>query len=160
MAVASVVTHLAGPGEVDAGRGAAEQATVILPPMVGPLVALGLLGFIRLVRRRSLGPVWFLVLPSLAFGLQELTERFVNGQMAEPTILVTALIQVPFALIAYLVARLFRAAVIRVARFLAGSRTLPRPQIPTPSWPAASLSLVQVRAHVGANRGRAPPIAC
>ena len=160
MVVASVVTHLAGSGEGDAGREAAEQAGVILPPLVGPLAALGLLGVMRFLRRRPLGPVWFLVLPSLAFGVQELTERLVNGQMAEPTILVAALVQIPFALAAYLLARLFRAALIRVVRFLASPRALPRPSISTPSWPAPSLSLVQLRSHVGAHRGRAPPIAC
>lgn len=157
MYVGSVATHLAAPGEGDAGREAAEHVAVTLPPLFGPLAALALLGLVRAARRQSLGPAWYLLLPPLAFGLQELTERLVNGQMPEPTILAIALVQVPFALVAYLLARLLRGAVLRVARFLTTPSDLPRPRLAGPSWPAAPLSFVHVPTLVGAHRGRAPP---
>lgn len=160
MAIASVATHLAAPAEIggEAAEHAVEHATVILPPMVGPLAALALLGFVRLLRRRSLGPAWFLLLPPLAFGLQEVTERLVNGQMAEPGILAMAVVQVPFALLAYFLARILRAAIIRVGCFLATPRVLPRLRVAGPSWLASPLTVAHVPAVLGAHRGRAPPV--
>lgn len=157
MAIASFATHLAGPGEAEAGGEAAEHAAFMLPPLIGPLAALAILGFVRLVRRRTLGPAWFVLLPPIAFGLQEVTERLVNGQMAEPSILATGLVQVPFALLAYFLARILRAAVIRVARFLSAPRALPRLRVGRPMWLASLTSVVHVPAVVGTHRGRAPP---
>lgn len=157
MAFASFATHLSGSGDAEATGEAAEHAAVMLPPVIGPLTTLLLVGFVRFIRRRSLGPAWFLLLPPLAFALQEVTERLVNGHMAEPSILATALIQVPFALLAYLLARILRAAVIRVARFLAMRQALPRLRLAGPSWLATPLVVALVPAAVGWHRGRAPP---
>jgi hypothetical protein len=157
MAAASFVAHMTGPAEAEGVTEAAEHASAILPPLVGPLAALGLLGIIRLARRRSLGPIWFLLLPPLAFALQEIAERALDSRMIEPTIFATALVQVPFALVAYALARLLRAAVIRVVRFLRAPRGLPRIRV-TSTWrPGQTLALALVPADGGVHRGRAPP---
>ena len=130
---------------------------MLLPPVVGPLVALGLLGLVRLVRGRSLGPAWYLLLPPLAFGIQELVERGVNAQMVEPGVLAAALVQVPFVLLAYLLARLLRAAVVRAARVLSAPQSTPRVRGSAISWPKPTLAPAPAFATAGAHRGRAPP---
>lgn len=158
MAAASVATHLAGPAEAEGVSEAAEHAAVILPPVLGPLLALGLLGLVRFVRGCSLGPAWYLLLPPLAFGLQELVERGVNAQMVEPGVVAAALVQVPFALLAYALARLLRAAVVRVARFLSEPRQVPRVRAARVSWAKPTLTVVPALAVAGGHRGRAPPI--
>lgn len=160
MGVASVVTHLAGPAEAEGVSEASEHATAILPPLVGPLLALGLVGLARLGRRQALGPIWFLILPPLAFVLQELGERGLGSHMVEPGLLATALVQPPFALLAYALARLLRAAAIRVARFLRSPRRAPRPRVATVAWPRLTLSVALAPAVAGAHRGRAPPNLC
>lgn len=157
MAAASVATHSAGHPEVEGVGEAAEHAALVLPPVLGPLLALSLLALVRIVRGRSLGPVWFLLLPPLAFGLQELVERGVNAQMVEPSVLAAALVQVPFALLAYLLARLLRAAVARVARFLSAPRSVPRVRVAPVSWTRPTLTVAPAFAVTGAHRGRAPP---
>jgi hypothetical protein len=157
MAAASVATHLAGPAEAEGVSEAAEHAAALLPPVLGPFLALALLGLVRLARGRSLGPGWYLLLPPLAFGLQELAERGVNTQMVEPGVLAAALVQVPFALLAYLFARLLRAAVVRVARFLSAPRSTPRVRVAPVTWPRSTRSIARVPALAGAHRGRAPP---
>lgn len=91
------------------------------------LVSVALL--LRIARRRAspLGglPVWpFAVLPPLAFALQEHLERLMhNGAIPwaaslEPTFLPGLLLQLPFALLAYALARALMGAAGLVARLL------------------------------------------
>jgi hypothetical protein len=157
MAVASLLAHAAGAAEGEGVGEAAEHASSITPLFVGPLGALVLLGLVRLVRRRSLGPAWFVILPPLAFGLQELAERGLDSHMIEPSALVAALVQVPFALLAYALARVLRAAFVQVARFLTAPRSLPRVRTAAMSWPRSTRSVALVPVLAGNNRGRAPP---
>lgn len=130
---------------------------MVLPPVLGPVLALGLLGLFRFVRRRSLGPAWYLLLVPLAFGLQELVERGVNSQMVEPGVLAAALVQVPFALLAYLLARLLRAAVVRVAKFFTAPRSMRRVRLAPVSWAHLTITVAPAFAVPGSHRGRAPP---
>jgi hypothetical protein len=79
-------------------------------------------------RVRELGPVAFAVLPPLAFALQELLELSLHTggvawhAFAEPTFLPGLLLQLPFALAAFLAARLLLRAAVRIARALAHPR--------------------------------------
>ncbi len=51
---------------------------MLLPPLVGPLGGLLLIGAIRVARGRSLSAMWFFIVPPLAFGLQELAEQVLH----------------------------------------------------------------------------------
>ena len=86
-------------------------------------------------RRGSLGgmPAWpFAVLPPLAFALQEHLERLMHAgdvpwtAVLEPTFLPGFLLQLPFALLAFAVARALLGAAVRLARlFERGARPVP-----------------------------------
>jgi len=166
--MASVVTHVVGggplSGEVGGEAGeAAEHSAVFLPPMLGPLGSLLLIGAIWLVRGRSLKSVWFFLVPPLAFGLQELAERaFHVGSppfgASEPTLLMAVLVQLPFAGLAIVLARLLRAGVRTVIAFLRVRRQWPRlASASTPIWTLAPVWVPNLPAPAGAHFGRAPP---
>jgi len=167
MAAASIVTHLAAAGESSGAVGAeaggtAEHGAVLVPPVVGSLGALLLLGLVWLIRRRSPGPAWFLLLPPAAFGIQELTERLFHAESlslvgGEPSLLTTFLVQLPFALLAFVLVRLLRAAIRRVVRFLNVPATAPALRAATLAWPMPPLALPDRWALVGAHSGRSPP---
>ena len=145
----------------EAGEGAGHGA-LLVPPVVGPLGALMVLAFVWLVRRRSPGPAWFLLLPPAAFGIQELTERlFHAGSLSlvggEPSPLAAFLVQVPFAILAFLLARLLRVAIRRVTGFLTLPRTAPALRVAALAWPLPPLALPDRWALVGAHSGRGPP---
>ena len=99
------------------------------PLVLGVLVGAELLGMgwsaARLVRRRPDEPVpaWaFALLPLIAFTLQEFLERWLAGAsfpwwfVLQPTYRVGLVLQLPFALVVYVVARLLLGAAKRVGR--------------------------------------------
>jgi hypothetical protein len=107
------------------GHGYLEHAPLALALLLA-LVACGLtlrlLGA-RAGRGRELALWPFAVLPVLTFVLQEHLERgTLGGVLAEPTTVVGLLLQLPFALLAYVVARLL----LRAADALAGTVAPPR----------------------------------
>jgi hypothetical protein len=167
MVAASVVTHLAAGGEasgsVSAETGeAAEHGAVLAPPLLGPLGALLLLGLVWLVRRRAPSPVWFLLLPPVAFGIQELAERLLHAESlplvgSEPSVLATLLVQVPFALIAFALAHLLRAAIRSVVELLKVPVTVPFLRPAESAWPIPPLALIDSWALAGPYSGRGPP---
>lgn len=167
MVVGSIVTHLAAAGEPSGAVGAeageaAEHGAILVPPVVGPLGALLLLGLVWLVRRRSLGAAWFLLLPPGAFGIQELTERLVHsGSLSlvggEPSLLASLLVQLPFAILAFVLARLLRAAIRRVVAFLKVPRTVPALRAAVTAWPLPPLTLPSRWALASPHSGRGPP---
>ena len=157
MAAASVATHLIG---AQASGEAAEHAehAVVVPTFIGPLGALLLLGIVWLLRRRTFRPVWFLLLPPTAFAIQEIAERFLLGPEAEPSLLATVLIQLPFALLAFVVARFVLTVVRRVVRLLTAGTRRSRPRVIAMAWPTVALSIPPLRLSAGAHQGRAPPV--
>jgi hypothetical protein len=167
MVAASVVTHLAAAGEASGAVGAeggegAAQGAVLVPPVLGPLGALLLLGVAWLVRRRALRPAWFLLLPPAAFGLQELAERLFHAESLplvgpEPSLLATLLVQLPFAVLAFVLAHLLRAAIRRVVEFLKVPTTAPVLRAAVPAWPLPPLAPPNFWALAGEHLGRGPP---
>jgi len=81
---------------------------------------------------RSLPPWAFALLPALAFALQEYVERWLAWGFlpwhaaAEPTFLVGLALQLPFAALAYLAARLLLRTAASVGRRLAAAPRRPR----------------------------------
>ncbi len=85
-------------------------------------------------RRQRHVPAWvFALLPPLAFVIQEILERWLAGgsfpwwTVLQPTFLAGLLLQLPFALLAYLVARWLTRVARTVAPALRGS--LPQPRV-------------------------------
>jgi hypothetical protein len=147
-------------------------SSAYLPMLLGLVFATELVGaawvFAGSVRRRRHQPVpasAFALLPVLSFTLQEFVERWLSGSptpwliVLAPTFGAGLLLQLPFALIAYLVARLLLRVVERAARILpvAGWRpvmagvSLRRP-VPGPRSPRR-------RDLSGGHSGRGPPAA-
>ena len=79
-------------------------------------------------RVRALGPVAFALLPPLAFALQELLELSLHTSSlawdvyAEPTFVPGLALQLPFALVAFVAARLLLRGAVRIGRLLARPR--------------------------------------
>lgn len=141
-------------------------------------VALGIAGAVMLVSllvgvadaasgRSSRGlPAWaFALLPLTTFVLQEILERslhtgtFVWQAVESPTFVPGLLLQLPFAVVAYVIARLLLRTASAVARIIGARRSVFCPR----SAPARSrLPLVvwlpRLAPLAGAAAGRAPPL--
>ncbi len=119
-------------------------------------------------RGRRVGEVrlsQFAALPPLAFALQEHLERlFENGTVVgvvfEPTFLLGLLLQLPFAVMAYLLARLLLRAAGRVGSVLScrnGPRRRAAGSLGRP-WFPLELSAPRVAALAGGHAERGPPV--
>jgi hypothetical protein len=108
-----------------------------LPLALAAAVACALVGVVAAAadtargrRVGQLSPLAFAVLPPLAFALQELLELSLHTgglawhAFAEPTFLPGLALQLPFALFAYLTARLLLRAAVRLGRALARPRVV------------------------------------
>jgi hypothetical protein len=127
-------------------------ALIAAPGMVA--LALAVFGAAR-ERPRPLGPLPFALLPPLSFVLQEHLERFIHsgafswGASLERTFVLGLLLQVPFALVAFLLARVLLAGIraLRQALFRRPSRirerdrrrSFGRPQVCLPRLGALAL---------------------
>jgi hypothetical protein len=141
-----------------------------LPLLLGLGGALELVAFAWVVcakvRRRRHAPVppWaFALLPLIAFCLQEFCERWLAGaafpwwMVLQPTFRIGLLLQLPFALLAFAVARLLLRAAERVASVLAGE--LPRRLFAGESggWVARAVWPPRLDALASGFAGRGPP---
>jgi hypothetical protein len=141
-----------------------------LPVLIGivfaaELVGLGwvLAGSVRRSLRRPV-PAWaFALLPMLAFTLQEFFERWLSGSpfpwsmVLQPTFRVGLLLQLPFALVAYLVARLLLRVADRVGRVLRAITTRPRVGGVSLSWVVLEVCSPRRREPASRHSGRGPP---
>jgi hypothetical protein len=118
------------------------------------------------VHRRRSTPVtpWaFALMPPLAFVLQELLERwFVSGSFPwwmalQPTFRIGLLLQLPFALLAYLLARLLLRVADRVGKALRLNRQ-PRRRGLSPRWHPVLLRSPRIAVLADGHAGRAPPL--
>jgi hypothetical protein len=121
-----------------------------------------LLARARARRAGSVSPWLFFLLPPLAFASQELAERLLHAEAfpfhaaLEPRFLVGLLLQLPFGLLALLVARALLRAVERIARALA-PRPTPR-LAPSVLWrPRQVVDLPQIPALALGHPERGPP---
>jgi hypothetical protein len=113
-------------------------------------------------RRAGVSPWLFFVLPPLAFASQELAERVLNAEAfpfhaaLEPRFLIGLLLQLPFGLLALLVARALLRVVERIGCALARR---PRPRLATgaPRRPGQIVDLPQIPALALGHAERGPP---
>jgi hypothetical protein len=139
-----------------------------LPLVLGIAGAAGLVGLgaaaldtARGRRVRDLPPAAFALLPPLAFALQELLELSLHtgtfGWRAAlaPTFLPGLALQLPFALVAYVAARLLLRAAVRLGEGLARARLAPAPVVSLGSAPVAPL---RRSACTGASPRAPPPV--
>jgi hypothetical protein len=114
---------------------------------------------------RALPAAGFALLPPLAFALQELLElslhtgTFAWHAFVAPTFLPGLLLQLPFALVAYLVARLLLRAAREVGRALAPARPPRTLVFVSPSTPRAAAPLPRPRVAGTRLAKRGPPLA-
>jgi hypothetical protein len=114
-------------------------------------------------RGRTVGavpPVAFALLPPLAFALQELLElslhtgTFAWHAYAAPTFLPGLALQVPFAALAYLAARLLMRVAARIGRSFAS-----RPRVHALPLRCTDCNLAEIGLHLAVGGPRAPPLA-
>lgn len=108
---------------------------------------------------RALPAAAFALLPPLAFALQEVLElslhtgTFAWHAVLAPTFVPGLLLQLPFALLAYVVARALLRAAARIGRALAGAIPVSRTAVQFALAPVAPV----VRLRAGRRLARAPP---
>lgn len=129
------------------------------------LVALAAALFSRVRAQAVAAPLWlFALFPPVGFAVQEHLERlFTTGAFPiaaalEPTFLVGLVLQIPFALAAYLAARALIALAVAVARrLLADPRRCPQRCAPAPR-PAVRIALLRASVLALGHGQRGPPL--
>lgn len=134
------------------------------PTVLAILLGMSIAAFAVALRHSELhlrAPAWvFALAPPVAFAVQEHLERAIHGQPTadtalEPTFALGLVLQLPFALLAYVAARILFRAVEVVARLLAARHTHPRPaSLTRPGFP---LSLLRPPALARGFSSRGPP---
>ena len=137
--------------------------------VVGGVLLVGfVVGVMDSARRRGPRPLpaWaFALLPLVGFTVQEFTERWLAGSsfpwwmVLQPTFRIGLAFQLPFALLAFLLARLLLRAAERVVRALRGRAARPRPAGVLPEWFALAVWLPRVAVLAEGHAGRGPPLA-
>ena len=164
--VSARTTERAGEASERAGGSGPSYLVLFLGIVIATAIVAGcarlLLARARARRAGSVSPWLFFVLPPLAFASQELAERLLNAEAfpfhaaLEPRFLVGLLLQLPFGLLALLVARALLRVVERIARALA-----PRPTahlVTNAPWrPRADVDLPRIPALALGYAERGPP---
>ncbi len=108
-------------------------------------------------------PAWaFGLIPPVGFALQEFLERWLSGapfpwwMVLQPTFRIGLLLQLPFGLAAYLVARLLLRVADEVGRALADGPSPGPASWPLPGWPVSPAWVARL-SMLGARAGRGPP---
>ena len=116
-------------------------------------------------RRPTRVPPWaFALLPPLGFALQAIAERWLAGggfpwwAVLQPTFGAGLLLQLPFAFLAYLFARLLVRAARRVAPVLRGTSRRPAAQRPSVVWLPLERPGAAGRLLAGGHLARGPPL--
>lgn len=172
MAAGSVAAHSIGAVMVGArlseaaGEAAEGHARTAGSPWLFGLGLLGAVGLVAVAGRLTVGgqagrrPIgrrltgWLLLLPPLAFTLQELAERLAHAESLpfnpalEPRFLVGLALQIPFAIAAFLLGRVVLRVAVAIARALAAR------------WPVLPAPVrTTIRARPGSARRRIPVLA-
>lgn len=116
-------------------------------------------------RRTLYVPPWaFALLPPLGFALQEIVERWLAAgsfpwwAVLQPTFATGLLLQIPFALLAYVAARLLSRAARRVAPALRGALRRALPASPAAVWPPPYTCSSTGTLPAGGHLARGPPL--
>jgi predicted small integral membrane protein len=111
-------------------------------------------------------PAWgFALLPLVGFTLQEFAERWLAGSnlpwwmVLQPTFRLGLVLQLPFALLAYLVARLLLRTAERVARALSGHAGAAERVGEVAAWSLRAVWPPRSAALADGHAGRGPPAA-
>jgi hypothetical protein len=139
----------------------------LLPVVAGITLALALVALLVSVRggrRRGVSAAWFFVLPPVAWALQELAERLIHAEafpfstVTEPKFLLGLLLQVPFGLLALVVALLLRRVAVELGRIMGGGdRLLAAVRGPELSFPPSRLALPLYPVLASGRSERGPP---
>jgi hypothetical protein len=122
-----------------------------------------LAGSVRRSLRRPVPPWAFALLPMIGFALQEFFERWLSGSpfpwsmVLQPTFRVGLLLQLPFALAAYLIAKLLLRAADRVGRVLRGAVARARVSGVSVCWVVLEVRSPRRGAPASGHSGRGPP---
>jgi hypothetical protein len=122
-------------------------------------------GSLRRSMRRPVPAVAFALMPVLCFTLQEFLERWLAGapfpwlMVLQPTFRIGLALQLPFAVLAFLAARLLLRTADSAARSAGRRRAAPRPILFGSSigWVVVRLTPVGRLAPATAHAGRGPP---
>jgi hypothetical protein len=180
MVLGSLAAHLlsagfAGARAETAGDGGADEAVVRAGSGFAPhaVQALGIVAALvcaavatRLIgrSRRGASPLVFLVLPPLAFSLQELFERVLRAEAApfhaalEPRFLIGLALQLPFGLLALVVARLVLRAGRRIVLAFRRVAVVPAVVRAFVARAPASCELPRIAALALGHAERGPPL--
>jgi len=120
-------------------------------------------GSVRRSLQRPVPPLAFALLPPLCFTLQELIERWLCGSsfpwwvVLQPTFRIGLLLQLPFALLAFMGARLLLRAAETAASKIRG--TVPRPALHLAllDWVVSAVARCAGEPPIGGHSGRGPP---
>jgi len=136
--------------------------------VVGGVLLVGFVaGIASSARRRGPRPLpaWaFALLPLLGFTVQEFTERWLDGSnfpwwmVLQPTFRIGLAFQLPFALLAFLIARILLRAAEQVVRVLRRTAERSRPAAELPRWFALTIRLPRVAALADGHAVRGPPL--
>ena len=136
--------------------------------VVGGVLLVGFVaGIASSARRRGPRPLpaWaFALLPLLGFTVQEFTERWLAGSnfpwwmVLQPTFRIGLAFQLPFALLAFLIARILLRAAEQVVRVLRRTAERSRPAAELPRWFALTIRLPRVAALADGHAVRGPPL--
>ena len=136
--------------------------------VVGGVLLVGFVaGMVSSARRRGPRPLpaWaFALLPLVGFTVQEFTERWLAGSnfpwwmVLQPTFRIGLAFQLPFALLAFLLARLLLRAAEQVVRALRGRTERPKPLAALPRWFALTVWPPRVAALADGHAVRGPPL--
>ena len=168
MAVGSVAAHAAGAlvpavrSERDVEHG---HIGSTIAPVLGLVLALFLVVLLgRLTRRRAAGAALFFLLPPLAWVFQEGAERVLASESMpftgalEPSLLLGLLLQLPFGLAAYAVARLVFAAARRIFAVRRAQPPAAAPTLERAARPSDLTPLRRLGALVDGRSSRGPPL--
>jgi hypothetical protein len=142
-----------------------------LPLLFGVVGGLVVVGFgwtvvcdLRRSRHAAAVPAWaFGLLPPLGFAIQEFMERLFAGAsfpwqvVLEPTFRIGLLLQLPFALVAYVVTRFLSRVAATVGRLLRGAAPLALP-VGGRSFVVGEAWLPRRAALADGHAGRGPPL--
>ena len=109
-------------------------------------------------------PAWaFGLMPLLGFALQEFLERWFAGVslpwqvVLEPTFQIGLALQIPFAVVAYLLTRLLTRVAATVGRVLREADPLPLPHAVVGRWSVRPARLPRAAVLADGHAGRGPP---